>query len=111
MPSTAVKIESGEQLSRVAEHLSMHMPPSQADMFSGLPERRAPWKEFVCSLGTQSLLLFLVAWVGVLHLEILIPPTHDLHFIGLVNNPPPVPQQPAPVKLLKQPMMHVEARS
>jgi len=73
-----------------------------------LPERRPPWKEFVCSLGTQSLLLFAVAWMGVLHPEILIPPTHDLHFIGLVNNPPPVPQQPAPVKLLKAPIARLE---
>jgi TonB family protein len=30
--------------------------------------------------------------------DVLAPPTHDYHFVSLVNTPPPIPQAPAPVK-------------
>jgi TonB family protein len=73
--------------------------------FAGLPQRRPPWKEFVLSLGTQSVALVVLAWVGVLHPEVLVPPKHDYHFIGLVNTPPPVNHQPAPVRLIKAPVV------
>ncbi len=42
------------------------MPQSPDNtMFSMLPERRAPWKEFIFSMGTESVLGVLLAWVGV----------------------------------------------
>lgn len=73
--------------------------------FSMLPERRPPWKEFLFSIGVESFALLAVAWVGVLHPEVLVPPVHDYHFIQLVNTPPPVNHQPAPVRLIKPPVV------
>jgi TonB family protein len=72
--------------------------------FSLLPETRPPWKEFFLSMGTQSVALMVIAWIGVLHPEVLVPPSRDYHFVQLVNTPPPVNHQPAPVRLIeKQP--------
>ena len=69
--------------------------------FSMLPARRQPWKEFVLSMGVESLILLISAWVGVLHPEVLDLPIHDYHFIQLVSTPPPVNHQPAPVRVIK----------
>ncbi len=81
-------------------------------LFAGLPQRRPPWKEFGFSMGTQSVALLLLAWVGVLHPEALVPPIHDYHFIQLVNTPPPVNHEPAPVRLIKPPVVaHLETPS
>ena len=78
-------------------------------LFSMLPERRSPWKEFVFSMGSQGLALIVIAWVGVLHPEVLTTPAH--HLTQLVSTPPPVNHQPAPVKVFKQPKMALEAPS
>jgi len=76
---------------------------SEQGLFSLLPDKRPPWKEFVLTMGTQGVALWVLAWVGVLHPEILTLPAHDYHFVQLVNTPPPVNHQPAPVRLLHPP--------
>jgi TonB family protein len=63
-----------------------------------LPEPRTRWGKFVVSYGMQSLVLAFFVIMAVAHPEILVMPVHDYHFIGLVNTPPPVPQQPAPLR-------------
>jgi TonB family protein len=63
-----------------------------------LPEPRTRWGRFVFSYGVQSVLLATFVIAAIAHPEILVMPEHDYHFIGLVNTPPPIPQQPAPVK-------------
>lgn len=64
------------------------------------------------SMGTQSVALLVLAWVGVLHPEVLVPPVHDYHFIQLVNTPPPVNHEPAPVRLIKPRVVaHLETPS
>ena len=73
-------------------------------LFSLLPQKRAPWKEFVFSMGTETLLFIALAWVGVLHPEIIVPPQHDYHFVELVSTPVPINHQPAPMRVFK----HVE---
>ena len=78
---------------------------SQNGPFSLLPYRRPPWKEFVLTMGVQSLALFLLVWLGVLNLAVLDPPIHDYHFIRLVETPPPVNLEPAPVREI--PAAHV----
>jgi TonB family protein len=77
------------------------MSDPQSSLFSLLPDRRPPWKEFFFSYASQGLALLALAWVGVLHPEILSPPQHDYHFVQLVNTPPPVNHQPAPLRVLK----------
>jgi len=76
---------------------------SQNGPFSMLPYRRPPWKEFALTMGVQGLALFLLVWLGVLNMAVLDPPTHDYHFIRLVETPPPVPLEPAPVKDIPPP--------
>jgi TonB family protein len=78
---------------------------SEQHLFSLLPEKRSPWKEFFCSMGFEAGALVVLAWVGVLHPQVLIPPAHDYHAIALVSTPAPVNHQPAPVRVFK----HVQA--
>src|SRR5437899_7931438 len=76
--------------------------------FSLLPERRPPWKEFIFSFSSQGLGLFLLTWLAVLHPEVLVPPTHDYHFIRLVETPAPINHQPQPPRVLKQELARLE---
>ncbi|HUB01580.1 MAG TPA: energy transducer TonB [Terriglobales bacterium] len=79
---------------------------SQVDLTLGLlPEPGTRWGRFVFSYGVQSLVLAVFVIMAVAHPEILVMPIHDYHFIGLVNTPPPVPQQPAPLKNFPTPKM------
>jgi len=63
-----------------------------------LPEPRTRWGRFVFSYGAQTVVMAIFVIAAIAHPEILVMPTHDYHFIGLVNTPPPIPQKPAPVK-------------
>ena len=63
-----------------------------------LPYRRPPWREFALIMGVQAIAVFILTWVGVLNLGMLPSPVHDYHFIRLVDTPPPVNLEPAPVK-------------
>jgi TonB family protein len=77
-----------------------------------LPERRTPWEKFVVSYGAQSLVLAFFVTAALIHPEVLVLPVHDYHFVSLVNTPPPVPQQPAPLRNFKvqKPVEVVEPR-
>lgn len=72
-------------------------------MLGLLPESRPPWKEFLFSMGTQSICLFLLLIIGLLHPQVLVPEARDYHFVQLVNTPPPVKLEPAPLKVLAKP--------
>ena len=75
----------------------MNTPSSQLTL-GLLPEPRARWQKFVFSYGVQSLVLTFALVSAVMHPEMLEIPLRDYHFVNLVNNPPPVPQKPAPVR-------------
>ena len=64
---------------------------------------RPCWARFVVSYGMQSAIMAIFLIAAIAHPEILVMPTHDYHFIGLVNTPPPVPQKPAPVRIFPTP--------
>jgi TonB family protein len=68
-----------------------------------LPESRTPWGKFVFSYGVQSLVIAFLLVAGLIYPDVLAVPVHDYHFISLVDNPPPVPQEPAPVKHFPEP--------
>jgi len=76
---------------------------SPSGPFSLLPYRRPPWKEFTLVMGLQGIVLFLLVWAGVLNVSVLPDPVRDYHFIRLVDTPPPVNLQPAPVKGIPAP--------
>jgi TonB family protein len=73
---------------------------SSRDLFSLLPEKRAPWKEFVFSMGSQGLALVVIVWLGVLRPGIL---PHNQHVTPLVSTPVALNHEPAPVKEFKLP--------
>lgn len=77
--------------------MSIMTQVSQDGPFSMLPYRRPPWKEFLLIIGLQCIGLFLLTWVGVLNMGLVPDPVHDYHFIGLVDTPPPLNLEPAPV--------------
>ena len=54
-------------------------------------------------MGTQGLALTLILIVGLLHPQVLAPEARDYHFVQLVNTPPPVKHEPAPLSVLAKP--------
>lgn len=73
----------------------------ETGIFFLLPDRRAPWKEFIASLGTQGVVLAAVILAGMLYPEVL--PTHEYRLTPLVSTPPLVNHEPAPLRVFKQP--------
>ena len=70
---------------------------SEHGLFSLLPQRRPPWREFVLSTGVQGLVVLFAVWILMLRPQVLIP-TSDYHYVELVSTPPPVNHVPAPVR-------------
>jgi TonB family protein len=85
------------------DRISIMPQVSQTGPFSLLPYRRPPWREFILIMGLQSLGLFLLTWLGMLNPGVLPDPVHDYHFVRLVDTPPPVSLEPAPVKEIPAP--------
>lgn len=56
-------------------------------------------------MGTESVALLLLAWLAVLHPQVLVSPSRDYHAIELVSTPVPVNHDPAPVRVFKAPVM------
>ena len=56
-------------------------------------------------MGLQGAALFLLAWAAVLNLAVLEAPIHDYHFIRLVETPPVVNHEPAPVREIPPPQV------
>lgn len=78
-------------------------PVADNALFSLLPYKRPPWTQFLFSLGTHSVAIFALAWVGVVHLAVL-PPAHDYHYVPLVTSVP-VNLKPAPIRVIKAPVL------
>jgi TonB family protein len=83
--------------------LYMAVSPSESGLFSPLPQWRAPWSEFVLSYGAQAVVIAILAWIPVLHPEILEGPKKDYHAIELV--PTPVSVNHAAQKQLPKPVL------
>ncbi len=80
------------------------MEPQVPQMTLGLlPERRTPWGKFVFSYGVQSVVLAFFLLAALLYPQVLDLPVHDYHFITLVRTPPPVRQEPAPIRHFRVP--------
>jgi len=72
----------------------MGSPASDQTPFSVLPRWKMPWSEFVLSYGTQAIAIAILAWIPVLHPEVLEGPKKDYHAIELVPTPVPVNLEP-----------------
>ncbi|HWZ81492.1 MAG TPA: energy transducer TonB [Terriglobales bacterium] len=68
-----------------------------------LPEPRARWQKFAFSYGVQTVLTAAALIFAISNPDVLEIPDRDYHFVNLVNNPTPVPQQPAPMRALPTP--------
>lgn len=68
-----------------------------------LPEPRTRWGRFVLGYGMQSLVLAFFVITAIAYPEVLVLPVRDYHFVGLVSIPPPIPQEPAPVRHFRVP--------
>jgi len=75
----------------------------QERLFSLLPSRRPPWKQFACSTATQVLVVALLIWVRVLHPELIAAPEHSYRSVQLVAVPVPVNHQPQPLREILKP--------
>lgn len=74
-------------------------PVADNALFSLLPYKRPPWTQFLLSLGSHSIVIFALLWVGVVRLQVL-PPAHDYHYVPLVTTQP-VNLKPAPIRVIK----------
>jgi TonB family protein len=54
-------------------------------------------------MATQGGAILLLLWVGILRPQVLRQPVHDYHAVSLVNTPPPVNHEPAPIRDFKVP--------
>ncbi|MFZ3264489.1 MAG: energy transducer TonB [Terriglobales bacterium] len=63
-----------------------------------LPDQPPPWGKLLLSYGVQSLAMTFFLIAAIAYPEVLVLPVHDYHFVRLVDTPPPIPQEPAPVK-------------
>ncbi len=81
----------------------MNTSASRENLFSLLPERRAPWTEFVFGTGMQALAVALLVWVRLLYPQVVAAPEHTFRSVQLVSTPVPVNHEPQPVRRLPQP--------
>ncbi len=77
-------------------------PPQR--LFSPLPESKAPWTEFVFSIGTQSVAIALLLGVRLLQPTALETHENNYRAIQLVPTPAAVSHQPQPVRLFQEPV-------
>jgi TonB family protein len=77
----------------------------EAGMFSLLPDPKARWKEFLFSYGVQGAGLAILLFIGILHPQILTRSAGLHRPIALVSTPVPVSHQPAPIRVLRSPVI------
>jgi TonB family protein len=75
-------------------------------LFSSLPKWQAPWHEFLLSYGVEAAVILILAWIPVLHPEVLEGPKKDYHAIELV--PTPVPENHEPQRQLPRPVFEAK---
>src|SRR5258708_653013 len=81
----------------------MAVPASESVLFSSLPKWRAPWSDFVLSYGAQAVVIAILAWIPVLHPEIMGAPKKD--YPAITWAPPPPPLNHAPQRQLPKPVL------
>jgi TonB family protein len=72
-------------------------------LFSMLPERPKPWKQFALGLGTEAGILAILVTLALLHPKGFLSGNRDYHFTRLVDTPVAVDHEPAPRRVLPLP--------
>ena len=87
------------------------MPPRpEYEMFSLLPTPKSRWKEFVFSYGVEIAAGAIVLSVGILRPQVITHVAREYHMIALVETPPPVNHQPAPIRVIQAPPVVAELK-
>jgi TonB family protein len=90
-------------LNKQRMNADMSTPARQENLFSLLPERRAPWTEFIFGTGAQALAVALLIWVRLLYPSVVSSPEHTFRSVQLVSTPVPVNHEPQPERRLPPP--------
>ncbi len=69
-------------------------------LFSLLPERPKPWKEFALSLASQGGIVLALVALALLQPKVTVHGNRDYHFVKLVSTPVAVNHEPAPVRVI-----------
>lgn len=82
------------------------MPPHpEVEMFSLLPTPKSRWKEFLFSYGVEIAIGAVVLSVGILRPQVITHVAREYRTIALVETPPPVNHQPAPIRVIHAPVV------
>lgn len=84
---------------------------SDAEMFALLPQPKSRWREFACGYTISLITVVSLVLVIVLRPQIVAPASSHYQMIALVDNPPPVNHQPAPVRVIPQPRVVAQLRT
>jgi TonB family protein len=74
-------------------------------MFSLLPTPKSRWKEFLLSYGAEIAVGAIALSVGILRPQVITHVARQYHMIALVETPPPVNHQPAPIRVIQSPIV------
>ncbi len=85
-------------------------PRMEYEMFSLLPTPKSRWKEFLFSYGVEIAVGAIVLSVGILRPQAITHVARDYHLIALVETPPPVNHQPAPIRVIQAPSAVAELK-
>ena len=80
-------------------------------MFSLLPEPKTRWKEFTFGYSVTMAAVGVLLLVAVLRPHIITQAAREYHMIALVDNPPPVNHEPAPVRVIPQPKVVAQLKA
>jgi TonB family protein len=87
------------------------MPPHpEFEMFSLLPTPQSRWKEFLFSYGVEIVVGAIVLSVGILRPQVITHVAREYRTIALVETPPPVNHQPAPIRVIQAPPVVAELK-
>jgi TonB family protein len=75
--------------------------PTAVVVFGLLPQPKPRWREFFFGYSVTAVCIGLLLLVGVLRPHIITETVKQYHIVALVDNPPPVNHQPAPIRVIQ----------
>lgn len=80
-------------------------------MFALLPEPKSRWRQFVFGYGSQSVAIAILLSLGILRPQLLTRTAKGMRLVSLVNTPPPVNHEPAPIRMMQRPRVVAQLRA
>lgn len=76
---------------------------SEPSIICMLPEPQWRWRQFLCGYGVTGLCIVLLMLLAVVRPKVITDTVKQYHIVALVDNPPPVNHNPAPIRMIEQP--------